>query len=199
MWRLGVLGVVLIAIVVAADGGSSAGPEQRLAGMGAPVRSDHLNAERVLTSVGDPEDVGHCSSAPDCPIDIRSIAKRPFTTASGKKMVAFSVNAYELHGGLVYVANIKFALDTRAGPPSDTQIFMAITDFPETIKWGCGRAWKAGGNLTRRYHLKERGDRLTCFVPRLALHPTKPIRFRALSRTTRSVVDRAPDNGWAGA
>jgi hypothetical protein len=199
MWRLGVLGVVLIAIVVAADGGSSAGPEQRLAGMGAPVRSDHLNAERVLTSVGDPEDVGHCSSAPDCPIDIRSIAKRPFTTASGKKMVAFSVNAYELHGGLVYVANIKFALDTRAGPPSDTQIFMAITDFPETIKWGCGRAWKAGGNLTRRYHLKERGDRLTCFVPRRALHPTKPIRFRALSRTTRSVVDRAPDNGWAGA
>jgi hypothetical protein len=199
MWRLGVLGVVLIAIVVAADGGSSAGPEQRLAGMGAPVRSDHLNAERVLTSVGDPEDVGHCSSAPDCPIDIRSIAKRPFTTASGKKMVAFSVNAYELHGGLVYVANIKFALDTRAGPPSDTQIFMAITDFPETIKWGCGRAWKAGGNLTRRYHLKERGDRLTCFVPRRALHPTKPIRFRALSRGTRFVVDRAPDSGWARA
>jgi hypothetical protein len=198
MWRLGVLGVVLIAIVISADGGSSAELEGRLTDMG-PVRSHLLDAERILTSVGDPEDVAPCSTAPDCPIDIRAIAKRPFTTASGRKMIAFSVNAYDLHGGLVYVANIKFALDTRAGPPSDTQIFMAITDFPETIKWGCGRAWKAGGNLTRRYHLKERGDRLTCFVPRRALHPTKPIRFRALSRTTRSDVDRAPDNGWAGA
>jgi hypothetical protein len=196
--RHGLLGLALIAIAIPASGGSSVGVEPRLAGLG-PVRNDHLDAERMLTSVSDPEDVAPCSTAPDCPIDIRSDAQRSFTTASGKKMIAFSINAYELHGGLVYVANIKFALDTRGGPRSDTAVFMAVADFPETIKWGCGRQWKASGNLTRRYHLKERGDRLTCFVPRRALHPTKPIMFRALSRTTRSVVDRAPDSGWAGA
>jgi len=194
MRRHGVLGLVLVAVAIPASGGSSAGMESRLAGMGS-VRGDHLDGERVLTSVSDPKDVEACSFAPDCPIDIRAVSKRHFRTASGKKMIAFSVNAYELYGGLVFVANFRLPLDTRAGPRSDTQIFMSLTELFIDIRWACGREFEAG-SVSRRYHVKERGDRLTCFIPRRALHPTKRIRFKALSRVNKEVIDRAPDHVW---
>jgi len=161
------------------------------------VDADQRDARGALIAVSDPQDVEACRSAPDCPIDIRAVSKRSFTTATGQRMLAFSVNAYELYGGLVFVANFRLPLDTRAGPRSDTQIFMTLTELAFDIGWACGREFEAG-SVSRRYHIKERGDRLTCFVPRRALHPTKRIRFKALSRGNQFVVDRAPDDGWGG-
>lgn len=197
MRRYRVLGVVLIATVISSSTGSSVGNESRPAGP-SPAQDDQLEAGRATTTISDPEDVEACpeEAGQDCPIDIRAVSKRRFTTATGRKMLAFSVDSYELYVGLVYVANIKLPLDTRAGPRSDTQIFMAITDLPGTIGWRCGREWDRSGHVSHRYRFKKRGDRLTCFVPKSDLHPTKRIRFKALSRATLFVVDRAPDNGW---
>lgn len=197
MRRYRALGVVLLATVISSSAGTSVGIESRLAGLG-PAQDDQLEAGRATTTISDPEDVEACpeEAGQDCPIDIRAVSKRRFTTATGRKMLAFSVDSYELYVGLVYVANIKLPLDTRAGPRSDTQIFMAITDLPGTIGWRCGREWDRSGHVSHRYRFKKRGDRMTCFVPKRDLHPTKRIRFIALSRATLFVVDRAPDNGW---
>ncbi|HJR96836.1 MAG TPA: hypothetical protein VJ979_02910 [Actinomycetota bacterium] len=191
--------MVLVALAILAGGGSSVGAAFHVAGKGS-LRGDQLVATRALTTVSDPEDVEPCPEeyGQDCPIDIRAVSRRNFKTASGQRMLAFSVNAYELYGGLVFVANFRVPLDTRAGPGSDTQIFMTLTELFGDIRWACGRELDAG-IVSRRYHIKERRDRLTCFVPRRALHPTKRIRFKALSRATRFIVDRAPDNGWGGA
>ena len=112
-------------------------------------------------------------------------------------MLAFSVDAYELYGGLIFIANIKLRLDTRAGHRSDAHIFMGLTELAADIGWACGRRYSFG-DVSHRYPIKRRGDRLTCFVPRRDLHPTKRIRFQALSRGNEFVVDRAPDDGWGG-
>jgi hypothetical protein len=190
------LGVVLIASVISSSGGSSVGMESRLASLSS-VKDDQMNARGVTTTVSDPEDVEACDTAPDCSIDIRAVSKRRFTTATGRRMLAFSVEAYELYGGLVFVANIKLRLDARAGQRSDAHIFMGLTELAMDIGWACGRRYSFG-DVSHRYPIKERGDRLTCFVPRRDLHPTKRIRFQALSRGNEFVVDRAPDDGWGG-
>ena len=94
--------------------------------------------------------------------------------------------------------NTKLRLDTSAGPRSDAHIFLAVTYLWADIGWACGRHYEAG-DITHKYPINERGDRLTCFIPRRELHPTKRIRFVALSRSWKnSIVDRAPDDGWAG-
>jgi len=97
------------------------------------------------------------------------------------------------------VMNIKLRLDTRAGPHSDTHIFMAVDELWASIGWACGRHYRAGGQISHKYPIKERGERLTCFVPRRERDPHKAIRFVAFSRGSDFVVDRAPDEGWGGA
>jgi hypothetical protein len=191
----GVLGVALIAIVIS-SGGSAVGVETRPTSPDGR-HADHLGARRVTSTVSDPEDVEACDFAPDCPIDIRAASKRPFTTVTGRRMLAFSVDAYQLHSGLIYIANIKLRLDTRGGPHSDASIFMALTDRGLGLGWVCGRRFETGGIVHHRYRLRVRGDRLTCTVPRRELHPVKRIRFQAISRANEFVVDRAPDQGWS--
>jgi len=191
-----VLGVILIAAAITPIAGASAATGYRPARLGSV--SDHREAVGPrTTTITDPEDVDVCDSPPDCPIDIRAVHRRRFTTAVGRKMLAFSVDAYQLFGGLVLIANIKLRLDTRAGPRSDAHIFMALTELWASIGWACGRHYEAGG-VTHRYPIKERGDRLTCFIPRRDLRPTKRIRFQALSRGDDFLIDRAPDAGWGG-
>jgi hypothetical protein len=196
MRRCGVLGAVLIAATLSSSVESSVGVESRLASLSS-VKDDQLDARGATTTVSDPEDVEACEYGQDCPIDIRAVSKRRFTTATGRKMLAFSVDAYELYGGLVLIANIKLRLDTGAGPRSDAHIFLALTELWADIGWACGRTYVAG-DVSHKYPIKERGDRLTCFVPRRDLRPTKGIRFQALSRSNDFVVDRAPDDGWGG-
>jgi hypothetical protein len=191
-----VLGVVLIAAAISPSDGFSLGMEPRPTSQ-TSVQDDQRGARGATTKVTDPEDVGACDTAPDCPIDIRAVSKRPFRTATGRRMLAFSVNAYELHGGLVFVANIKLRLDTRDDQRSDAEIFMGLTELAQSIGWACGRRYSFG-DFGHRYRIKRRGDRLTCYVPRSDLHQTKRIRFQALSRGNEFVVDRAPDHGWGG-
>jgi hypothetical protein len=93
-----------------------------------------------VTTISDPEDVEEpCDTGADCPIDIQSVSRRRFTTATGRKMLAFSVRAYELYGGLNFVMNTKLRLDTRAGSRSDAHIFLAVTYLWADIGWACGR------------------------------------------------------------
>jgi hypothetical protein len=199
MRRRKVLGLVLIAATVSSSGGSWLAAEPRFASLSS-VHGDQPDARGATTAtVTDPEDVEACDEqlGQDCPIDIRAVSKRPFTTASGRKMLAFRVDAYELYGGLVFVANIKLRLDARAGPRSDAHIFMGLTELAFDIGWACGRKYEFG-DVSHKYRIRERGDRLTCFVPKRDLHPTKRIRFQARSRASEFVVDRAPDDGWGG-
>jgi hypothetical protein len=197
--RYGVV-VILIAATIASSGGPSAGGEGRATGQNSAQRRLAVGGGRT-TTIGDPQDVEEpCTTGTDCPVDIRAVSKRRFTTATGRKMLAFSVLAYELYGGLNFVMNIKLRLDTKAGPHSDAHIFMAVDELWANIGWACGRHYRAGGQIRHKYPIKERGERLTCFVPRRELHPDKPIRFAAFSRSWGGfVVDRAPDNGWGGA
>jgi hypothetical protein len=194
MRRRGILSVILIAASITSSGGTSMGMEGRAVRRSSVQDQPDAVGART-TTISDPEDVEACDTAPDCPIDIRAVSKRRFTTGTGRKMVAFSVDAYELYGGLVFIANIKLRLDTSAGPRSDAHIFMALTELWADIGWACGRRYEAG-IVSHKYPIKERGDRLTCFVPRRHLQPTKRIRFQALSRGNEFVVDRAPDDGW---
>jgi hypothetical protein len=188
-----VLGVVL-ATAIPLCAGPSVGVESRATTLSS-VLDDQPDARGATTKVVDPEDVEACVTAPDCPIDIRAVSERRFTTATGRRMLAFSVNAYELYIGLVFVANIKLRLDTRDDRRPDAHIFMGITELAQTIGWACGRKYSFG-DFSERYRIKRRGDRLTCFVPRRDLHPTKRIRFQAHSRANEFVIDRAPDRGW---
>jgi hypothetical protein len=199
MRRHGVLIGVMLTTSIVAGGGPRVGMEGR-----ATERSsmhDRLAAGGVrMTTISDPEDVEEpCDTGADCPVDIQAVSRRRFTTATGRRMLAFSVHAYELYGGLNFVMNIKLRLDARAGPHSDAHIFMAVDELWADIGWACGRHYGAGGQITHKYPIKERGDRLTCLIPRRDLHPNKRIRFVAFSRGWEGlVVDRAPDDGWGG-
>jgi hypothetical protein len=157
---------------------------------------DPRSSGRALMTFGDPNDVEPCASVPDCPIDIRQVSKRRFTAASGQRRLVLGVEAYELYGGLVLIANIKLRLDVRSGPRADAHVYMALTELSASIGWACGRRYE-GGTVSHGYRLKVRGDRLKCIVPLHDLRPTKRIRLQALSRVNRSVVDRAPNSGWA--
>lgn len=78
-------------------------------------------------------------------------------------------------------------------PDPDWYVLMTLTNLPTHIGWACGRSFG-----TQRYRMKVHGDLMTCLIPKRDLHPTKPIRFQAHSRGNAYVVDRAPDQGWAG-
>jgi len=189
--------VVLIATAIPLGGESWGGMKPRPGGA-TPTQADQMHPRTAAwVTIHDPEDVEVCEHPSDCAIDIRAVSKRHFTTSAGRKILALRLHAYELWGGLIYIANIKFRLDARAGPRPDAHIYMALTDLPGTLGWACGRTYDFG-SLTHRYRINRRGDRLTCFVPRRELRPTKPIRFQALSRGNEFIVDRAPDHGWGG-
>jgi hypothetical protein len=193
---------VLIAIFIAAAIISSEGRSVGMEGRATPRSSMHdrlADGGARTTTISDPEDVEEaCDTGADCPIDIQAVSRRSYTTATARRMLAFSVRAYELYGGLNFVMNIKLRLDTSAGPRSDAHIFMAVDYLWADIGWVCGRHYKKGGQVTHKYPIKERGDRLTCFVPRRELRPTKRIRFQALSHGWGGVVVDAPDDGWGG-
>lgn len=198
MKRRGLLPVVLIATSISLGGESLVGMEARPAGA-TPTQNEQMHPRRAAwITIHDPQDVEVCEIPSDCPVDIRAVSKRHFATATGRRMLALRLHAYKLWGGLIYIANIKFRLDSRAGPRPDAHIYMALTDHPASLGWSCGRTYHIGGTLLHRYRIKRRGDRLTCFVPRRELRPTKPIRLQALSRANEFIVDRAPDHGWGG-
>ncbi len=153
----------------------------------------YLDRSRLGTiTVTDPQDVEQCETA-DCPLDIRSVSLRTYTGGTGRRMLAATVGAYELFDSLVEIANIKLRFDASGGPGPDWYVLMALTNLPTHIGWACGRSFG-----TQRYRMKVHGDLMTCLIPRRDLRPTKPIRFQALSRGNAYVVDRAPDEGWAG-
>jgi hypothetical protein len=165
-------------------------------GVGVPAASGST-ARRAQMTISDPEDVPSCETPPDCPPDIREVSVRRFTTATGRRMLALSVEAYELYSGLIYIANIVGRFDVRDGPRADARVFFALTDLRASLGWACGRDYEQGGSLTHRYRLRERGNLLTCIVPLRELRPMdKRMRLQALSRGNRFVVDRAPDAGW---
>lgn len=168
-------------------------------GLGPAVSAHHLGriSSRTIT-VSDPMDVETCTYGQDCPIDIRFVSKRSYRSGTGQRMLALGVEAYELYGGLLFDANIKLRFDARGGPRPDGFAFMSLTYVGADIGWACGRRRSKGGDVFHVYRIKVHGDRMTCFIPRRDLRPTKPIRFLALSRVDRYVVDRAPDHKWAG-
>jgi hypothetical protein len=136
-----------------------------------------------------PPEFGH-----DCPEDIRSASLRTYTGGTGRRMLAVTVEAYEIHGGYVVVESFKLRFDGSGGPHADWYVLLALDELPPgRIGWACGRNFG-----TERYKLKDHGDSLTCYIPERDLDPTKPIRFQAFSRLNHDVVDRASDQGWAG-
>jgi hypothetical protein len=143
--------------------------------------------------IHDPSDVEACDTAPDCPEDIRYLSLRSYIGGAGRSMLAITVGAYELYGGLVFVDNIKVRFDASGDPLPDGKIFLSVDNLPFDIGWQCGP--RVG---THPYRLRIHADALTCFIPEEDLHPTKPIRLFALSRGNRFIVDRAPDQGWGG-
>lgn len=198
MRRHDVLIAIFIAAAIISGEGRSIGLEGRATGPSS-IHNRLADGGARMTTISDPEDVEEtCDAGADCPIDFKAVSRRSFTTATGRRMLAFNVRAYELYGGLNFVMNIKLRLDTSSGPRSDAHIFMAVDELWGSIGWACGRHYK-GGQVTHKYPIKERGDRLTCFIPRRELRPTKQIRFQALSHGWEGlVVDRAPDDGWGG-
>ncbi len=147
--------------------------------------------------IGDSVDLPPCEFPPNCPNDIRFVAMRTYTGGTGRRMGAVKVGAYELYGGLIYAANYRVRFDTRRGRRADRHVVMALADRPGDYGWNCGRRFG-----DRHYRIRVRGNAMTCFIPSRALHPTKPIRFKARSRGAALIVtrvaDRAPDDGWAG-
>ena len=93
-------------------------------------------------------------------------------------MLAVRVEAYELHGGLVFVDNIKFRFDARGGPHADWYVFISMTEGAFGVDWACDR--KFGDVATRRYHLKVRGDSMTCLIPMRDLRPREADPFPGL-------------------
>ena len=168
------------------------------AGSVSSASSKDGTTRRAQITIVDPEDVAPCPPEylQDCPIDIREVSARRFTTSAGRRMLALSVEAYELYGGLIFHTNIKFRLDVRSGPRADERVFIVLDELNARIGWACSSRWFFGVE-GRRYRLRERGDRLTCIVPMRELRPVdKPIRMNAQSRFKRAVVDRVPDVGW---
>ena len=167
---------------------------------GAALLTGHDSGRSRLATITiyDSQELEECPPeyGEDCPEDIRSASLRTYTGGTGRRMLAVRVEAYELHGGLLFIDNIKFRFDARGGPHADWFVFISITGLANSIGWACDR--KFGDAANRRYHVKVRGDSMTCLIPLEDLHPTKPIRFQVYSRGTRYVVDRAPDQGWAG-
>jgi hypothetical protein len=155
-------------------------------------------ASRTVLLFTDPQDVGECPPevGEDCAVDIRSVRLRTFTNdRTGRRMFALKMSAYRLYGGLIYLANIRFRFDARGGTAADADVYLSLGYvYGSAYGWLCGRAFEEEGG---QYRLVEHGDSLTCFIPRRELRPTKPVRLLALSRVTRDVVDRAPDQGWA--
>jgi len=169
------------------------------AGSVSSASSNGGSTGRAQITIVDPEDVDPCAPELEvlqqCPLDIREVSARRFTTSTGRRMLALSVEAYELYGGLLYDANIKFRLDVRSGPRADERVFIVLDELAFDIGWACSSGWYFGIR-GRRYRLREREDRLTCIVPMRELRPVnKPIRMNAQSRVRRAIVDRAPDAG----
>jgi hypothetical protein len=133
-----------------------------------------------------------CEYGQDCVPDIAFVTLRSYEGGVGRRMLAITVGTYELFGGLVEVANIKVRFDARGDPGVDWCAILALANRAYDIGWTCGRRFGA-----ERYRLRVHDDSMTCFIPERDLHPTKPIRFQALSRVNQSVADRAPDQGWA--
>jgi hypothetical protein len=193
----GALPLVLVVVPIGGNSGNEifrpSGAEPHIAGMGS-VGGGQLDATRVLTTVRDPEDVDPCTVDPDCPIDIRAVSKTSLHDRDGQeddrlqRQRVRAVRRTRLRGEL------QASPRHEGWPPFGHSDFMALTELFADIRWACGREFQAG-SVSRRYHVKERRDRLTCFVPRQALHPTKRIRFTALSRVNQDVIDRAPDHG----
>ncbi len=107
-------------------------------------------------------------------------------------MLALTVAAYEPHE-LVTEVSIKLRFDANRGPPADWYVFMGAGELIFRVGWYCART-----KWAKRYRVRVRDEVMTCFIPEHDLHPTKPIRFQALSKMIGGTVDRAPDQGWAG-
>ncbi len=161
----------------------------------APPSQDHKSDGATMTTVYDPQDLPECPPelGADCPEDIRFASLRAYTGGTGRRMLAITVEAYEIHGGWVVVESFKLRFDASGGPEADWYVLMALAELPPGhIGWACGRSFG-----TERYRLVDHGDSLTCFIPERDLQPTKPIRFQVFFRLNRDVYDRAPDQGWA--
>jgi hypothetical protein len=144
-------------------------------------------------TVFDPDDLAPCDTPPWCSADIRIVSEWSFIGGTGRRMLVVTVVAYEPHARVTEVS-IKLRFDAKGGPPADWYVFMG---YAESGAYGLSRS--CGRHLwTRRYRTKVDGELMTCFIPERDLHPTKPIRFQALSRMISGVEDRAPDVGWAG-
>ncbi len=143
-------------------------------------------------TVYDPDDVEECTSAPYCVADVRFISERAFIGGTGRRMIAFTVAAYEPHEGVTEVG-IKLRFDANGGPRPDWYVFMGAGELAFSVGWYCGpRFW------TKRYRIEVHGELMTCFIPERDLHATKPLRFQVFSQEIGGTVDRAPDQGWAG-
>ena len=66
-------------------------------------------AGSVTVTIYDPQDVTECPPevGADCAEDIRSVSLRSYTGGTGRLMLAVTVEAYKLHGGLVVVESFK--------------------------------------------------------------------------------------------
>jgi len=127
-----------------------------------------------------------------CWVDIRVATMRSYVGGTGRRMVAVTIVGYEPHPQ-TNDSSLKVRFDTTGGPEPDWYVKMGLAAYGNGPAWWCSRyTW------TKRYHIEVSGERMTCFIPERDLNPTKPIRFQAFAKLIGGVVDRAPDQGWAG-
>jgi hypothetical protein len=181
------LGVPLIMVAIM----GSLQPPSLAAALPVPVHD--LGPSRLGTiTVYDPDDVPMCDTPPWCSADIHFISERSFIGGTGRRMLAFTVAAYEPHEFVTEVS-IKLRFDASGGPRPDRYVFMGAGELSFRVGWYCGRRlW------SKLYRVRVRYELMTCFMPERDLHTTKPIRFQVFSKMIGGVEDRAPDQGWAG-
>jgi hypothetical protein len=153
---------------------------------------DLAGSHSTTITVYDPDDVPECDSHPFCVADIRFISERSFIGGTGRRMLAFTVAAYEPHEGVTEVG-IKLRFDANGGPRPDWYVFMGAGELAYRVGWYCGPVFWA-----KRYRIEVHGELMTCFIPERDLHATKQIHFQVFSQEIGGTVDRAPDQGWAG-
>jgi len=141
----------------------------------------------------DPNDV------PTGSADILSTTKRAYSTASGVRMISFTVEFEEPTGDAFSVIGVY--IDSRLGGRGDYTIGVDVT--PGTVGYVCS-VYIARGRY-RRCHLKttpsvDPEDATWWRVPirRSWLHVTKKVRWAVVSDSDFGTYDRAPDTGVYG-
>lgn len=141
-----------------------------------------------------PVDEGSCCQQDP---DVRSSTRKVATNSSGGRSLYITFRTFDSLQGYW---TVQVFLDTRGGPQADAKMRMHDTGVGP---FRCGVRFLAQGPRRRGKLtlIAGGGDRATCRVPLRWVRPTKPIRWRLVSRagvegTEPGVDEFAPDRGW---